>query len=122
MIFCEDGSTLHRYNSTYLECIRQGAEMAGHSRYESRVHPPSLPPFDFQNGGQRIKNEHVIGKATGALIFPLCFCGLVNIKCHHSKTCCGCLCRNRPNDPVKIRCISIVFVKLRCLPFERYSP
>lgn len=29
-----------------------------------------FPPFDFQNGGRRIKNEHVIEKAAAPLFSP----------------------------------------------------
>jgi hypothetical protein len=29
---------------------------------------PLLPPFDFQNGGRRIKNEHVIVMALGNIL------------------------------------------------------
>ena len=36
-----------------------------------------FPPFDFQNGGRRIKNEHVIEKAVAPLFPPCGFCGLV---------------------------------------------
>ena len=74
------------------------AQTVGHAQCESRVHPP----FHFQNGRRRIKNKHVIGKATEPLIFLLCFCGLVDNKCHLSRTCCGCFCSNRQNDAVKI--------------------
>ena len=88
-------------NRTESCCDRQSAKTAGHAQYESRIHPLSLPPFYFQNGGRRIKNEHVIGNATGPPIFPLCFCALVKNKCYHSMTCCGCLCRNRQNDPYR---------------------
>ena len=85
--------------------LRQSAKTAGHAQYELRGHPPSLPPFHFQNAGRRIQNQHVIEKATEPLIFLLLsFCGLVDNKCHHSRTCCGCFCSNRLNDSVKISC------------------
>ena len=60
---------------------QQSAKVARHAQYELCIHPLSLPPFHFENGGEQIKNKHIIGKA---IQWRVCFWFVL---CHLEKPC-----------------------------------